>query len=369
MTNPSILPPDMQGVMSISGYRGVGKSFLASQADLPQNIAFFDFESKGAGINSQINFGFYKPLTQMSAGSPMTLYQQTRNAINTLEQDKFTVVVLDNISPMEIAFNAEAKANAKHYCSQFGLNLKNVTNNRFGGTKSIVNFMISDMCSELHSKGVKLIIAIAHISKRWVGGQPLPNKFNIKGADRWQNLSILTLVLIPGTQPPVPDALVQKEQLGIINIPSNPSPEQIEQMLKGEAGHEVKRRLPLRIPQCSFQKIRWYLNNPADISNPGEGEIPSFAESDPFKEALTREQFSFAQSVMLMDEKEEKEDKDAFVMMQEVEADKKADGIVDNIRDIPDAKTLAPPQVLAKLKEKGIDTDIPTVVQALSKIN
>ena len=58
--------------------------------------------------------------------------------------------------------NAEASNNDEVYANRFGLNLKNIRAKRFGGTKSIVNFMISDMCSKLHAKGVQLIICTSH---------------------------------------------------------------------------------------------------------------------------------------------------------------------------------------------------------------
>ncbi|GAG33352.1 unnamed protein product, partial [marine sediment metagenome] len=143
----SILPPEMVGVCSISGYRGSGKSFLASQADLPDNIAYFDFESKGAGINTQLNFGEYRALTQETSGDPLALYKATNMAFTSIPHNRFTVAVLDNVSPFELALNAEAANNAETYAQRYGLNLKNVKAGRFGGTRAIVNFMISDLCA------------------------------------------------------------------------------------------------------------------------------------------------------------------------------------------------------------------------------
>ena len=53
----------------------------------------------------------------------------------------------------------------------FGLNVKNVTEGRFGGTKSVVNFLITDkVAAPLHARGVQLIIATSHIAPKWALG-------------------------------------------------------------------------------------------------------------------------------------------------------------------------------------------------------
>ncbi len=98
----SILPKEMKGVMFISGYQGKGKSYLASQADFPQNIAFFDFEDKGEGIHNQLNFGWYKAISQ-EKNTPLGRAELLSKSIGELEQEKYTVAILDNISPLENA--------------------------------------------------------------------------------------------------------------------------------------------------------------------------------------------------------------------------------------------------------------------------
>ena len=295
----TILPPEMSGVMYITGYRGQGKSFLAASSDLPQNIAWFDFENKGEGIDAGIGkFGAYYPLTQMatlngSRANPLRRFDITMDKIDRLEQDKYMVAVLDNISPFELAIDAEAIRNVDRYCSAFGLNKKNVLAGRYGGTKSVMNYYIGEVCNTLHAKGVQLVIATAHVKPAWQGGVQLINKFNMKGGDRWQELSILTLILVPGDDPPVPSAIVQKEQLGLISINRDPTEEELESMKSGETGHNIIRRLPYRMPVATFQKIRWYLRNPANLENPADGEAIDLDESNPFDEKLSKEQIAF----------------------------------------------------------------------------
>lgn len=362
----SILPAEMAGVMFITGYRGVGKSFLASQADLPDNILFLDFESKGKGIDAQLNFGRYRALTQETDGDPMRLHAETFSTLANVEPNRFTVAIFDNVSPMEIAFNAYAADNADNLAKLYGLNAKNVKANRFGGTKPIVNSMISDMCAGLHAKGVRLIIATSHISQRWSAGGPIPNKYNSKGADRWQDLSILTLILIPGDNPPVPSALVQKEQLGIIEIPQNPTPEQIEAMLRGEAGHKISRRLPPKISHCDFQKLRWYLNNPADFNALKPDEIPTEEQIDPFRKGLNKEQFAYVANAVAVTERQQREDEEALKAMGEAELQQMTDKLAEKAKEFGGPYT--PVAIQEYLREQGEIITVPQAVAVMKKL-
>jgi hypothetical protein len=366
MTTQTILPPEVHGVMFVTGYRGLGKSFLAAQADLPQNIHFFDFENKGEGIDAQLDFKSYTPLTQ-HAQEPLQLWRATDEAINKLEGG--TVLVIDNVSPLELAMNAEASYNAEDYAVRYGLNLKNIKAGRFGGTKSIVNFMISDLCARVHAKGIRLIIVTSHIKPRWSTSGQIPNKYQAKGADRWQDLSILSLILIPGN-PPVPNALVQKEQLGVITVPKNPSAKQIEAMMRGEAGHEVRRRLPYKLSPCTFQKIRQYLSNPVDFDKLKPEEQPTFEESDPFAEKLTKEQFDYithSAAIVAREEREDKEIDDQLALEEQLRQKQNMDAMVRTLKGFDIEK--GPLAVQQHLAERGFaECDIPTAVTVIQKI-
>lgn len=287
----SILPLEFKGVLFISGYRGIGKSYLAATADAPERIAYLDFEEKAEGLDSQLHFGIYRSLTSEAAGkSAAGLWDVTASAISKIPEGT-TVCVLDNIAPLELALRAEAGRDLARYVKEFGLNLANVQAGRYGGLSSVVNFLITEkLTAPIHAKGVRLIIATTHIKSRWENGVPILNKYSIKGADRWQELSILSLVLHPGEHAPIPAALVQKEQLGTLTWDAE----------RGE--HTIARRLPLRIPSCTFSEIRRYLREPADLRNPLAGEVPTDAQSDPFRSELSREQIAMMTAAMKVSE-------------------------------------------------------------------
>ena len=287
MGKRTILSPDLQGVITVSGYRGLGKSTFASQADLPENIIFFDFENKGQMFHEQLNFGRYVSVSSI-AHSALEAYAVIRSEIDGIKPDQYTVAVIDNVSLLEAALQAEVMENAVKYSKEYGVAASNIIKNAYGAMSGIVNNLIGDaICSRLHEKGVKLIIVTSHVKPVF----QVDNKFNIKGASRWQDLSILSLVLIDGDFPPIPSALVMKEQLASNSVQDDLTDEQVAQMMRGEIpSHTTKRRLPYRLPKCDWQSIRHYLYHPADINNPAEGETPTLEETDPFSSKLSKEQ-------------------------------------------------------------------------------
>lgn len=288
----SILPDEMQGVCKIAGYRGKGKSWFVSQLENPGLTAFMDFEKKGEGINAQIKFGLYVPVTEIAAGGALGIYDVFIREIEKLPKDKFTHFIIDNSAPLELAMKAEAARNASKYAKQFGMDANNIVMNRYGGQGGVVNHLISEMiCNPLWAKGVKLISVTSHIKPRWAGGVQVVNSFNIKGADRWDELSILTLIMIPGDFPPVPSALVMKEQLGQISFND------------ALGTFTTRRRLPMRLPRATPQAIKDYLTHPADLQIPASGEVPTEDEIKPFRERLDKEQIN----LMLSEIEHEKE--------------------------------------------------------------
>lgn len=360
MSKFSILPPEMRGVMYITGRRGHGKSWLASQADLPQNIAYLDFEKKGEGINSQLGFGLYRSMTEDENASPQTVYRNFQKTLSEIEPGQYNVCVLDNISPLELALKAEVRNSIKHYCTIYALNETNVLAGRFGGLSSVVNFLISDkVCNPLFAKGISLIIAIAHVGAKWGTGGPIPGKLNGKGGDRWQELSILSLIVIPGDNPPIPSAIVQKEQLGTISLSGEMTQERIDAIMRGEEGHTTSRRLPARLPEATFQKIRWYLSHPADIKNPVEGETPTEDEIEPFSDRLSKEQYEIMRLSLEKEKRDIEQEKTIALAEKEQDPTRK-----EALRLKADGKSM--PEILAALKEElEPDLTLPELVKIL----
>lgn len=364
----SILPEEMRGVMHVTGARGIGKSFLVSQLDFPDNLLFVDCENKGESLDKQIAFGQYNAITRGKNVSPLMVYDRMQLIIDGIEMNRFSVAVIDNISWLELALRAEANRNLDRYVTDYNLNIKNVKANRFGGLSSVVNFLISDrICNPLHAKGVKLIAVTSHVKTAWGIGGPIPNKMRIKGADRWQELSVLSIILVPGKYAPVPAGLIMKEQLGRIEIqdPMMLSDSDYELYQRGELGHSIQRRLPMKLPKATAQAIRWYLNNPADLDNPDPDEIPG-EEQDMYSDRLSAEQINYMRVAATYAGKEEEAAEKEYQAVIEVETMKEMNEAMDAIRPMFNDGITSIPELLPMLKEMGIAVTAPSLGKILS---
>lgn len=315
MTN-SILSPDMKGVMFISGYRGKGKTFLAAHAEFPQNIAFFDFdEGKGEGLHNQLSFGMYQPVEE---NEPLKRADMFFSEVENMPQDKFTVAIIDNVSPLEKALQAVVYRDAKRYSDIYGYTVQHIMTDHFGKARGIANDLIGDAVAKpLYSKGVKLIIVTSHVKPTF----NIPGKMTIQGRDRWQDLSILTLILVNGDNPPIPSAIVQKEALGnitFIDKAMNINEETIQAIMRGEvASHTIIPRLPARLPEATWTAIRRYLYEPANLKDPARGEKLAHDEVEPFSERLSTEQIAYQLGMMETEVEEKKQQAIVDLMLKQ----------------------------------------------------
>lgn len=310
----SILPHEFDnGVVVITGYRGIGKSYLAAQFEVPWLTTYADMEGKAKGLDSMLHFKRYISMMDEAQNTDIkSLWAKCDEVINTPANGS-TVIVFDNGSLLELALTYEAKRNSSKYINEFALNASNVESGRFGGIKSVVNYLIqSKVVAPLFKQGYRTIVVTFHIKPRWATTGPIPGKYNIKGADRWQELSILTLILHPG-ESSLPAALVQKEQLGSIKFN------------KETRKFEIKRRLPLRLPIATSEAIYDYLNNPADIANPKNGEYPTIEQIDPFRDELTREQLMYMVEMSKASQRIDEDEKEEMRLVnQQIESDKQS---------------------------------------------
>jgi len=346
----SILPGRFHGISLIVGKRGAGKTWLSSQFENPEFTVMFNFDGdKGNGINDQLHFGEFHSVINESfkiGGGPLGLWRVFEADVNDLPQDKFTVAIIDNVSPMELALRAEAARNMAQYVKDYGLNLANVQSGRFGGLSSVVNGLIPDkVCIPLHNKGIRFIVITSHIKPKWGSGGIVFNKYTAKGADRWQELSILSLILVPGTFPPTPSAIVQKEQLGNITWDSA-----TKKFIK-------QRTLPLRLPMAEADAIYDYMTNPANIKSPKPGEALDMEEYNMYSEDLSKEQISTWEKSLevaeTMRKEEEAEEKEALAALDQEMRSK--------VRKMKNEEHKSSPQIA---KELGIE--ISMVAQYLS---
>jgi len=309
----SILLPEFKGVMFFSGYRGKGKTYLAAHAEWPKNIAFFDFdEGKGEGLHKQLNFGYYKPVEE---NEPLKRADMFFREVDALKSNKYTTAIIDNILPLEKALQLSVFRDAKKWSQVYGYSEADILKDSYGKARGIANDLIGDAITKpLHAKGIKLIIVTSHIKDKF----NTPGKMVIDGRDRWQTLSILTLILIDGDNPPVPSAMVQKEQLGSISVNDTAN---VEAIMRGDAAsHTIVKRLPPRLPKADWQSIRRYMFNPANLIDLPEGEKLKLAEAEPFDERLSKEQVAYQLEAIKRENRELEQTRAQEMMIRQVQA-------------------------------------------------
>ena len=247
----SIMPPEFNGVLYTCGLRGVGKSTLLSQVERPDLTCYLDFDDgKGRGLDEQLHFGLYRDvMAEMTVKygrvyKPQQMYEYLDLLLKEVEQDKFTHCILDNIDYIEQALTVEVKRDPDAYgITRNKSGVSNAVTGAFGGPYPGVNQLVSGLINTFHAKGIRVVSAIAHVKSVWGSGGIVPNKWKPRGVERWQQMSILSLVVIPGTPDPLPPAaLVQKEALGKVKFNND----------SGEFEKPI-RRLPLRLARRSLR--------------------------------------------------------------------------------------------------------------------
>ena len=120
-----------------------------------------------------------------------------------------------------------------------------------------------------------MLLVAMHLSEVYKNNRPT-GVYKIRGKDTLDIITSLKLWLkrVPGQGPPV--GLVLKDRYSLIEYRQG----------QGLVPTPV---LPYRIPVCTWEKIRVYMNNPADRNNPQPDEVPSPDEWAIMSGSLTEE--------------------------------------------------------------------------------
>lgn len=286
---PSVIPPDFNGLVMVTGFRGRGKTTFSLGADRGENICMLDFESKGEALASQIKVGGYFPILDICADThgfnfrPIQIFNATRTILEAMPSNRFTTLILDNAGWLQEGCLAEVKRSPVTY----GIDPERALKGNYGGAWPGVNYILKSLFSIAQAKGVRVIVSTFQPRTAWNNGVPMLNKFKITDLSVWHELSVLSLVLVPGLPKfmPAPSALVMKEQLAQM--------EWDEETLE----LKVRRRLPTKLPKASFASIYNYLRNPADLLAPTEGEAATTDELNPWLPTFGKEQLAEVQKL------------------------------------------------------------------------
>ena len=365
MTPQSILPTELNGaLMRFIGFPGIGKSYLGASLEVPGLSDYVDFESKARAIAEQLSqrgtpFGAYNAINEQVAGKgALAMFDLFRQHIDDIVQDQFTTMVLDNVAELQKAAVAHVEANAKEYAANSSLKEKFIKSGNAGQQFSGAGIAFANLFSSIRDKGVQLIICVSHIGPQWAKNTQVPGKWHVGGVKVLDTLSSLSLILMPPRPDtegwPPPAALVSKESLGTFSFQADLTPEQIEDIKRGEIpSHIMAPRFPRRIWPCTSQAIKRYLTHPADYENLNEHEIPTDDELFMFSEKLSKEQMSFVLNAQALERMEKAQAVPAkSVNPQSLIARAQAQQAQPESPQITQAKVAA-----GKLRDEGKDID------------
>ena len=286
---PSILHQDLCDVIIVTGERGKGKTTFCLGAEVPQNVLFLDYESKGSSLATQLpGITYFAPLEdctrQFGIGFPKrTVWDRTVQIANAIPQDRFTTVIIDNGSWLQEGVAAMIEDDP----AAWGVKASSVQTGAYGGPWPGVKKAIASFLTLLRDRGVKIILVTFQPTAAWANGVPSLNRLRVTNVTTWHERSTLTIALDSSAVglPGVPSGLVLKESYARIAF------------VDGQM--QVERRLPAQLPKATMAEVRRYLETPANFLNPAPGEVPDLDAVDRWRTTFGREQL--AQFIKLLE--------------------------------------------------------------------
>lgn len=290
----SILPADMDGLlMVITGLHGIGKTRLAAQAEAPQLVQFIDFDGKSGFLHQQLGFGDYVNLRAETVAKKGVMHSPIDRlaALQTYVTDKkhnnkYTVTIIDNASPVQDALEAEVRRSPNNY----GIRADNAQSGKFGGPWKGVNHLMSNVLDQLVLNGVRLTFVILHMKNKWTSQGPLDGTYAPQGSGIFDERTGLTLTLVEG-----PSYATERIPAGLVSR---------ENIAKARWDPETKRvvyshRLVMgqKIPRCTWEQILWFWENGVDAANLKDDQKWSNEEIDAYGNKLTSEQVRFLRAM------------------------------------------------------------------------
>lgn len=281
----SVIPHGVEGVVIITGPRGMGKTTFGLGIDDPNLICMLDNESKGSTLALPLGVGAYFPVLDEVISlygedfNAQAIFDRTIQIIKAIPQDRFSTLFIDNAAYLQDGA-AQLIRNNPAKAVRYGLKPENILSGGYGGPWPAVGHLINNLFKLAHSRGIKLVVASFQLKGAWKDGRPLFNKVKITDVAVWHEQSILTVALqepLP-QYAPCPRGLVIKESLGLMKW----DPE-----LRRST---MVRRLPYALPRAEMWEIYNYLDHPADFANPKPGETVDAMELAQFSSNWSKDQ-------------------------------------------------------------------------------
>lgn len=293
----SLLPESLRGVVIVyTGQAGAGKT-VASMLD-PGNTVFIDADhGKGRELVGSKSGAIYKSVNSPERENLVKTGDLFIEAIESINKQKTTVVVIDNLYEVEQGLQAYAVANPVKIAKAYNLIAGNITGKLYGHDSLAHERIIKGIIDELVSSNITVILTTHMKPKFMVKGQ-----LEIK-ARRWV-YEASSLVGIMVRTDSAPDMLVFKNAFNYhVSVDVNElSDEDFDKYRRGEIeSSQVYQRIPRRIPAFTPTKLFKYLaRSPEEISKTpySPEELLDEDEIAPYVEILTKEQKANIEKIM-----------------------------------------------------------------------
>ena len=296
----SIIHPEFGGLTFITGFRGKGKSILTQTFDDVMNVVIIDLESKEENsVKEQFpEMGGYFPVLKEMArqyGSDydlQTVYDRIIQIVDSMPNDRFTVLVVDNAQHLTDGAKHYIRSNPDIAKNRYGIVPQNLAENKYGAANAGANYLINNLYHTVMAK-VKCLIVTFQLTTAWENNQPAFNKFKTTEVRMWHELSRLTIAL---TDPmvehfPVPRGYVLKESYSQ------------KKWDRENKRFTIIKRIPPALPTATPETIYGYLRDGWDRSNPRPGELVTALEISPFTPTFSNEQLFLAERMAKAQEK------------------------------------------------------------------
>lgn len=258
--------PPISGVIHVTGMPDSGKTTFATDVPgvMPDDIAFFDFDGKSAGVAREFAeagtpFFFYEnTLETMQDMKPIAVFDAVDETIEKLKLKKphISVVVFDNWSPvMEEAMRSKGFSILSQISDVTAGQAAKIPQITWPATKRFYAQWLQSVAT-----WADMVFIITHTKPYQIGQVKVPGVYEARGQDVLTQLPVLRVWLLSSqANGGAPDGLIMKR---------------IAKRIVTAKGIEVLTVLPPKLIPCTWAKIIDYMENPV-------GKRPLRAEETP----------------------------------------------------------------------------------------
>jgi hypothetical protein len=261
-TAPAPLWPQPIEIIGVTGEFASGKTLFGITIAPGPRTKVYDTE-KSSGSYTAIKFDRVSIPDVMSAAKPagykpIDTFTWWWNDVKATPPGKYDVIMIDTISEIEDGLTEWVQKNPTYFGHSSGQYAK-MSGIMWGDVKTLWKTILSDLASRCQT-----FVFCTHMANVWAGDRPT-GKRKPKGKETLMELASLYLCMErkpdkDGKMPAKPAALQLKSRL--VHTSFDPVTMEVK----------IVPALPPRLPVCTPQAIREYMNTPPDYENLKEEE-------------------------------------------------------------------------------------------------